>query len=153
MKRTLLNILVCAGALAGGAGMALAQSSGAFDINWSTFNGGGGPSVGGNFSLNGTIGQPDAGTSLNGGGFTITAGFWAGASEAVPRLSIRLGAAGTVILNWPNPSTGFVLEESTSLSAQAGWTAVTQTPVANGANIEVTLQATSQLRFFRLRQH
>src|ERR1041384_3037368 len=123
MKRTLLNILVCAGALAGGAGMALAQSGGAFDINWSTFNGVGGPSVGGNFSLNGTIGQPDAGPSLSGGGFTITGGFWAGASEVVPRLSIRLGAAGTVILNWPNPSTGFVLEESAGLNVPKSLTA------------------------------
>ncbi|MBU0617025.1 MAG: hypothetical protein KKI02_04860 [Planctomycetes bacterium] len=36
---------------------------------------------GGDFELSGTIGQPDAGPVMSGGGFDLTGGFWAGAVE------------------------------------------------------------------------
>mgnify|MGYP002783739173 FL=1 len=61
------------------ASMAAAQP---FEIPWYTIDGGGGTSAGGTFSVSGTIGQPDAGTALSGGTFTITGGFWVGG--AVP---------------------------------------------------------------------
>jgi hypothetical protein len=47
-------------------------------INWYTIDGGGGTSTGGNFTLSGTIGQPDAGPVMAGGNFTLSGGFWAG---------------------------------------------------------------------------
>jgi len=51
-----------------------------FEVNWFTVDGGGGmESTGGAFRLSGTIGQPDAGV-MSGGTFTLTGGFWAGAS-------------------------------------------------------------------------
>ena len=40
---------------------AFAQAGGGFDLSWFTIDGGGGISTGGDFSLSGTIGQPDAG--------------------------------------------------------------------------------------------
>ena len=40
---------------------ALAMSGGDYEISWSTIDGGGGRSTGGDFALVGTIGQPDAG--------------------------------------------------------------------------------------------
>jgi len=46
-----------------------------FAINWYTIDGGGGFSAGGDFTLSGTIGQPDAG-DLSGGDFTLRGGFW-----------------------------------------------------------------------------
>jgi len=49
----------------------------ALDIKWSTIDGGGGTSVGGPFTLSGTIGQPDAGPTMQSGTFTLTGGFWA----------------------------------------------------------------------------
>ena len=61
-----------------GAGPALAQ----FDLNWFTLDGGSGPSAGGSFSLNGTIGQPDAG-AMSGGNYSLVGGFW-GASQTPP---------------------------------------------------------------------
>ncbi len=45
---------------------------------WNTIDGGGGFSSGGDFELEGTIGQPDAGI-LTGGDFELSGGFWAGA--------------------------------------------------------------------------
>ena len=53
-----------------------------FDLSWHTIDGGGGTSTGGNFSLSGTIGQPDAGT-MSGGNFTLVGGFWAAADDIV----------------------------------------------------------------------
>jgi len=66
--------------------LALAQS---YSIGWFTLDGGGGPSAGGSFSLNGTIGQPDAGT-MSGGNYSLAGGFW-GASQTPP-------AVGNVIM-------------------------------------------------------
>jgi len=56
--------------------MAAAQP---FDLTWNTFDGGGGTSTGGTFSLSGTIGQPDAGQHLA-GTFDLCGGYWNGAA-------------------------------------------------------------------------
>lgn len=137
--------------LLGGASCLQAQ----FSIGWSTIDGGGGPSGGGGFSLNGTLGQPDAG-AMSGGLFTLGGGFWPGVTAPLagppPVLSIRLGTAGNVILNWPHPSTGYVLERTFNMNAPGGgWTDVTQPPVIVGPNLEVTLPATGSFALFRLR--
>ncbi len=56
------------------AGRQIAGAGDDFDLSWHTVDGGGGTSTGGVFVLNGTIGQPDAGT-LSGGGFELRGGF------------------------------------------------------------------------------
>lgn len=65
------------------AGVAYAQSGG-YDLSWHTVDGGGGPLSNGPYSLNGTIGQPDAG-SLSGGGYTLLGGYWGGSAPAPER--------------------------------------------------------------------
>jgi hypothetical protein len=50
---------------------------GQYKIDWYTIDGGGGQSTGGQYVLNGTIGQPDAGYS-EGGGYEVLGGFWPG---------------------------------------------------------------------------
>ena len=94
---------------------------------------------------------------MSGGPFSIAGGFWPGVSDIGPRpaLSIRLGTpmAGenTIILTWPNPSTGYVLQQTANMSGLGGgWTDVTQMPVAAGPNKEVTLAATGRFCLFRL---
>ncbi len=80
MKRLLLIIalvLVLSLALIA---VALAQTGGGYDLTWSTADNGGYTfSTGGGYSLGGTIGQPDA-SVLSGGGYTLSGGFWSGAS-------------------------------------------------------------------------
>ncbi len=49
-----------------------------YAIDWYTIDGGGGISTGGQFEVNGTIGQHDAGSALTGGALELTGGFWAG---------------------------------------------------------------------------
>ncbi len=63
--------------------IAAAQSSSGYDLTWSTIDGGGGESVGSDYSLGGTIGQPDAGM-LSGGGYTLNGGLWAGVISQYP---------------------------------------------------------------------
>lgn len=62
-----------------------AQSSGGdFTITKSTIDGGGGASSGGDFSLVGTIGQPDANQTLSSGGdFLLAGGFWAKVTDGL----------------------------------------------------------------------
>jgi hypothetical protein len=50
---------------------------GDYKIVWSTIDGGGGRSTGGQYVLTGTIGQPDAG-SMSGGQYKLLGGFWPG---------------------------------------------------------------------------
>ena len=54
------------------------QSNDPYDLTWYTIDGGGETlSVGGEYTLGGTIGQPDAGARLAGGDYTLAGGFWA----------------------------------------------------------------------------
>ena len=57
--------------------IASAQSGNGYDLAWNTIDGGG-SSSGGSYSLDGTIGQADAGTLIY-GGYTLNGGFWSGA--------------------------------------------------------------------------
>ena len=58
------------------AASALAQSGGPYDLSWNTVDGGGYTfSVGGSYTLGGTIGQADTRLML-GGGYSLAGGFW-----------------------------------------------------------------------------
>lgn len=129
-------------------GSASAQT---FTLDWFTIDGGGGSISGGGYTLDGTVGQPDAAT-LSGGGYTLEGGFWSAfVEEALPRLAIRR-QGNQVILSWPDPSTGFQLQETTFLANGANWANVTATPAVVGSNKEVTLPVLSGSRAFRLRK-
>ena len=122
------------------------------DLPWFTFDGGGQTSSAGSLAVSGTIGQPDTGFSC-GGSFTIEGGFWASQTISLPRLAIRL-AGQNVTLTWPSTAkySGFVLQETPSLSPPAVWTPVNAAVVAvNGVNT-VTLPASMAARFYRLRK-
>lgn len=53
---------------------ALAQTGDGYDLSWSTVDGGGRESSGGNYTLMSAAGQPDAGV-LSGGDYTLQGGF------------------------------------------------------------------------------
>jgi hypothetical protein len=56
---------------------------GSFDMSWWRIASGGGVSSGGAFVLSGTVGQGEVGaTTLTGGTFSLTGGFWAGVQVA-----------------------------------------------------------------------
>lgn len=124
-----------------------------FTIDWFTVDGGGGASAGGGLALAGTMGQPDAG-AMNGGGFSLTGGFWSlhetGQSPPPLRLAIRrLGTS--AVLSWPVSVTGFTLEYTTQLGSGI-WTTESVPLVDTLTEHTVSVPALSERRFHRLRK-
>jgi hypothetical protein len=74
-----------------GTTIATAQTTGDYSISWWTIDGGGGTSQSADeqYSLSGTIGQPDVGAP-SGFGFAVKAGFWGSLSAAIQELFIYL---------------------------------------------------------------
>ena len=124
-------------------------------LNWSTIDGGGGPCSGGGqagrpkFTLNGTIGQPDAGQSAV-GTYVQQGGFMPAFTLPVtPSLNMtRTGS--TLTFTWPASCAGFFLETSPSLNAPV-WTSLGN-GILVGANRQVTVVSPSSPAFFRLRK-
>lgn len=137
--RTFLQSLV---ALVAFSGRVRAQ----YAVDWYTVDGGGGTSGDGSYALDGTIGQPDAGT-LSGGSLTVEGGFWPGlivtSIGGAPTLFIQLSGA-NVIISWSPSTPGFSLEQTDSLSSTA-WSAG---PSANPATIPLGSGRT----FYRLKK-
>jgi hypothetical protein len=70
------------------AGAALAAVQG-YTADWWTVDGGGGQSSGGDYTLRGAAGQPDAGV-LTGGAYVLQGGFFTGLSAAPSQREIFL---------------------------------------------------------------
>jgi hypothetical protein len=122
-----------------------------YSINWYKISGGGGTSSNGNYSVTGTIGQPDASGAMSGGNYSVTGGFWSLISVVqtigAPTLTIT-HFGNSVKISWPYPSTGFVLQQNSSLST-ASWS--TSGGISNdGTNNFITITSPSGNLFFRL---
>lgn len=137
----------------------LLASAQSYSIGWFKIAGGGGWSAGTNgaavYSVNGTIGQPDASGAMAGGDYSLTGGFWSliatVQTPGAPLLSIA--ANGTnVILWWPYPSTGYSLEVSTNLNTSAAnWTIPNYQIIANSSCNTVAFPTVStNVLMFRL---
>lgn len=61
-------------------------------LPWWTLDGGGAASRGGEYSLSGTIGQPEAGPRISGGDLSLQGGFW-----GVVRSGSPSGTSGSTI--------------------------------------------------------
>lgn len=124
-----------------------------YSINWFTIDGGGGTSTGGVYSVNGTIGQPDARGRMAGGNFGLTGGFWALyalQTPGAPLLNIKLTSTNTVVVSWPSPSPGFNLQVNTNL-ASANWTTPPETVADNGTIKFILVNPPTGNRFYRLK--
>ncbi len=81
MKRLVITCLFTLSVLITFIAFAESSASADFEINRYTIDSGGGMSAGGEFSLVGTIGQPDANRQVStGAGFALAGGFWASAT-------------------------------------------------------------------------
>jgi hypothetical protein len=79
-KRHLTQALLLAAVLAACALCSAQEAS----VNWWKVSAGGGVSAAGSVSLQGTIGQPDAGPMMSGGNASVQGGFWSFAAVAAP---------------------------------------------------------------------
>jgi hypothetical protein len=66
-----------------------AQTGGGYDLTWSTIDDGGGTSSGDTYTLDGTIGQFDAGV-MSGGAYTVSGGFWGGSAAVLVQFRVYL---------------------------------------------------------------
>lgn len=128
-------------------GSAFAQN---YSINWYKIAGGGGTSSGGQYTVSGTIGQPDASPAMTGGNYSLTGGFWALISvvqtAGAPTLYISQSGK-TVSVYWQNVS-GWTLQQSGSLSP-VNWTPNSSWTTSDGTNY-LNLTSPSGHLFFRL---
>ena len=124
-----------------------------FSIDWHTIGGGGGTSTGGVFAVSGTTGQPTANAqSMTNGGFSLTGGFWsvfAVPTPDAPLLSIERQDANVRIF-WPQPATGFVLEQSPTVTG--AWSQVSVPYTTNATGISISVPAPTGNKFYRLRK-
>ena len=122
-----------------------------YSIDWYKIAGGGGTSTNGQFSITGTIGQPDANGAMSGGSYSLSGGFWSLVSvvqtAGAPMLTIT-HTGNTVTVSWPYPSTGWTLHQNPDLTT-ANWSS--SGGIANdGTNNFITLTSPTGNLFFRL---
>jgi hypothetical protein len=125
-----------------------------YSISWHKVAGGGGTISNGQYVVSGTIGQHDASSSMTGGEYALTGGFWsiiaAIQQSGAPLLTITQ-SGNSVIVSWPSPSTGFVLQQNSTLSP-ATWANSDFMVTDNGATKSVTISPPSGNLFLRLKQ-
>jgi hypothetical protein len=130
------------------AGLTTAACGQTYSIDWFTIDGGGGTSAGGNYSLSGTIGQPDAGV-MTGGSYSLTGGFWSIQAieyAGLPTPAHHAPAGDNVIISWTPSTAGFVLQGNGSLTA-ASWA-----DAPSGSTNPISVPASAAARYYRLRK-
>ena len=140
-------------------GLATSLHAQSYSIDWFTIDGGGGTSTGGplsgtNYSVTGTIGQPDASAAMSGGNFSLTGGFWSliavVQTTGLPNLCIA-HSGNTVVVSWPDMA-NCTLQTNNNLANAPGWNAYGGTVnAANGTN-SVTITPPTGNLFFRLKK-
>lgn len=128
-------------------GFQFSAFSQSYSIDWHKIAGGGGTSTSGVYQVSGTIGQPDAGSTMSGGNFSLSGGFWSlltvVQTPGAPTLTIQRGSPGNAIIAWNPITPGFVLQETTALSP------VNWTNSISGVTNPVTVPANIR-KFYRL---
>ncbi len=126
-----------------------ARATDSFSIDWFTIDGGGALMSGGDFTLNGTTGQTDAGVvTLASGEQFLKGGFWAFDFSAIggitPTLQIQLGSLSELTVSWYPDTPGFRLQQSLTLMPDS-WTTLSSLP-----DNPAVLPISTDRQFFRL---
>jgi hypothetical protein len=92
---------------------------------------------------------------MSGGNYSLTGGFWAifvVQTAGAPLLTVSAATTNTVVVSWPLPATGFVLEQNADLRTTT-WTPSGYPITTNGGieSITITSPPPGNL-FFRLKQ-
>src|SRR5450432_2922398 len=120
-----------------------------YSIDWYKISGGGGTSSNGQYTVSGTIGQPDASGAMSGGNYSVTGGFWslfAVQTPGAPLLTITY-SGNQAIISWPSSVTGWTLQTNKNL-ANGTWGNYAGSVVNNSA----TNSPPPGTLFFRLKQ-
>jgi hypothetical protein len=126
---------------------AVVSATAQYTIDWSTIDGGGGSGSSGKFTMQSTIGQVDAFRGAT-GNVAFFGGYWSLFDEPLPLLRIfRFDR--DIILAWPDPSPGFVLEGTPDLMVP-NWNKVPIDPVSIEDEKQVNWGPPVGNYFFRL---
>ena len=130
----------------------ISASAQSYSIDWYKVSGGGRTSVGGAYSVTGSIGQHDASGPMIGGNFSLTGGFWsllAVQTPGAPLLIIKLTSTNTAMVYWPSPSTGYGLQVNTNLTT-TNWLTPPESVTDDGTIKYIVVNPPSGNRFYRL---
>ncbi len=134
--------------------LTLALHAQSYSIDWFNIAVGGGVSTGGQYSLNGTTGQPDASGPMTGGSYSVTGGFWsliaAAPNARPPNLAVLLFSPKSVVVSWPDTGS-YTLLESSTLADRSWRTNTSPVTTLNGTN-SITIASPRGNLFFRLSQ-
>src|SRR3954467_12636503 len=138
-------------------GLAAVASGQTYSIDWFTFDGGGGTSTGGIYSISGTLGKPDAGPAITGGSYSLLGGFWGIVTSiqtaGAPLLTISTDpVSGTVTVSWPVSSENWRLQETSVLTSPASaisWSESASLYQTDGTRMFITTPAPGANRFYR----
>src|ERR1017187_2637980 len=120
-----------------------------YSVDWYKISGGGGTSTNGQYSVSGTIGQPDASGAMHGGNYSVTGGFWAiyaVQTPGAPLLTITHSGS-QAIVSWDQTVTGWTLQTNANLATPT-WGNYLGTVINNS----VTNAPPKGNLFFRLKQ-
>jgi hypothetical protein len=133
-------------------GVVCSMKAQTYSIDWHKIAGGGGTSTGGGFQMSGTIGQPDASGTMNGGNYSLTGGFWSLTSAVqtpgAPTLYI-CSSGNTVTVYWQNVG-GCTLQQTSNAGAPNSWTTCPSPPTTSNGTNYVNITAPTGSQFFRL---
>src|SRR5580658_6047034 len=118
------------------AGSQLGLYAQTYSIDWYKVAGGGGTSSNGQYSVSGTIGQPDASGAMTGGNYSLTGGFWALISvvqtPGAPQLNVSHN--GNVVTVFWLDTPGWTLQQNGNLATPLSWSLNSNAVLAGGTN-------------------
>jgi hypothetical protein len=125
-----------------------------YSIDWHKVAAGGGTSTNSQYSVTGTIGQPDANAAMTSGQYSLTGGFWSLISAVQtlgsPTLTVT-HSGNSVTISWPSAANDFTLQQNANLAMPGGWaTSGYAITTVNGTNSIIITSPTGAL-FFRLK--
>ena len=124
-----------------------------YSIDWYKVADGGGTSTNGQYSVSGTIGQPDASGAMSGGQYSVTGGFWAiinvMQTPGAPVLNISQNG-NTVTVYWQNVAGWNLVQDSNVATPMANWSVSGGVTTSNGTNYLSLVNPSGNL-FFRLK--
>jgi hypothetical protein len=129
-----------------------------YAISWVAFQGGGGESEaawGTPYYLKSTISQSQGSPSASGADFTLAGHIFAQNTATVtipqPTLALTLNPGGSVTVSWPVLSTGYAVQQSSTLSP-GSWTTAPYSINHNDVIRWFTVQSSTSRMFYRLQK-
>lgn len=123
-----------------------------YSVDWHKIAGGGGTSTNGQYSVSGTIGQPDASPAMSGGQYSVTGGFWSFINvvqtPGAPTLYIS-HSGNTVTVYWQDVAGWNLVQDSNLTTPIGSWTA--SSPTLTGGTNYLNLVNPAGNLFFRLK--